>query len=732
MHKNFIGMSKVGLLFSAGLCVGYCICHFLNQVPEFSEEEKGQKDARSTIKESETDVTICLVEEVLDFWFGGDIQHNYKHKWFPSVNSNVQQSVDSEINERFGALLSNALSGGLDIWTENVRGAVALIVLLDQFARHIYRHRGFVGAAREAKLTLTGAKAISVTEKLMAKGNGLKDLPIPFQVFALMPFRHLPTLQRLQKVMEQVDQRILDHQKEGDLLQKFRKMSLRNLQSLEDKAEAGAEILEFFPFKADETDVPQNKLYKAVLQFLNRKFGVMKTSDSLETEAGFAVVVSLSGGVDSMVVTKILIHLRDNCLPNLKVAAIHINYRNRDESDREAEFVEQWCTSNCVTFHNYTINELKRGVTERSTYERLTRDIRYNAYKEVLAQYGCPGVMFGHHIGDIQENVLSNMMKRASLLDLAGMSEASEVNGVMVFRPLLKFNKDSIFDFAHKYGVPYFKDTTPSWSTRGKTRNTLLPVLKDVHGEGCMENLSCLAAESIQLNEMIDSKIFKPFIEQVQYTPLGCWFDCLPYRNESHFFWKESLKRVMHSMGMAQLREKSISVLRKRLETPHQDGWLELRRGFPTYFENGALLIFKAGVIRFLEEEEPWLPNGTEIKTGEETTVGPWKVTVSELEDTLQEEDINDLCSTPPFQSIREFMGGEFMYYLSSHQIYRSALRFQVECMGHIKAFHTVEKKLRSKLSIVVANELDVTDENKNAGEFPQNYCFKVNYKFQA
>jgi hypothetical protein len=34
-----------------------------------------------------------------------------------------------------------------------------------------------------------------------------------------------------------------------------------------------------------------------------------------------------------------------------------------------------------------------------------------------------------------------------------------------------------IFGFAHKYGIPYFKDTTPKWSTRGKLRNQLLPLL---------------------------------------------------------------------------------------------------------------------------------------------------------------------------------------------------------------------------------------------------------------
>lgn len=39
---------------------------------------------------------------------------------------------------------------------------------------------------------------------------------------------------------------------------------------------------------------------------------------------------------------------------------------------------------------------------------------------------------------------------------------------------MLPFGKDVVYDFAHKFGVPYFKDTTPSWSTRGKLRRQLV------------------------------------------------------------------------------------------------------------------------------------------------------------------------------------------------------------------------------------------------------------------
>ena len=55
------------------------------------------------------------------------------------------------------------------------------------------------------------------------------------------------------------------------------------------------------------------------------------------------------------------------------------------------------------------------------------------------------------------------------------MTLVGMVDGVRIFRPLLEFNKDIIVEFAHTFGVPYFKDTTPQWSVRGKLRNQLMP-----------------------------------------------------------------------------------------------------------------------------------------------------------------------------------------------------------------------------------------------------------------
>jgi tRNA(Ile)-lysidine synthase TilS/MesJ len=154
------------------------------------------------------------------------------------------------------------------------------------------------------------------------------------------------------------------------------------------------------------------------------------------------------------------------------------------------------------------IDELTRGVTARDEYEVETRNIRYDLYAETIARTGAPSMLVGHHRGDVQENIICNLFKVArepsaawnarslcikypgfqpepargrvqgkSLLQINGMTPVSHVNRVAVWRPMLIHDKAVVFDFAHTYGVPYFKDTTPTWSNRGKLRNQLMPLL---------------------------------------------------------------------------------------------------------------------------------------------------------------------------------------------------------------------------------------------------------------
>lgn len=195
------------------------------------------------------------------------------------------------------------------------------------------------------------------------------------------------------------------------------------------------------------------------------------------------IFISLSGGVDSMVLLDMF--SKSN---NTKVYALHINYNNREESAEEAEFLAEYCKEKNVEFILHEL-DFKRGDIKRNEYEETSKRLRYNLYKEIVNKNDLDGVYLGHHDDDIVENIFNNVMKNNHTNDLSVLKQENMINEVKVFRPFIGKSKDIVYDYAFEHKVPYFKDTTPEWSCRGKMRNNIFPQLEDCYGKCYKQNL---------------------------------------------------------------------------------------------------------------------------------------------------------------------------------------------------------------------------------------------------
>jgi uncharacterized protein (DUF924 family) len=88
------------------------------------------------------------IRDILDFWFLplGDPEHGKPREvWWKST-----PELDAEISRRFGTLLDKAVAGALDYWRNSPDGALALILLCDQFSRNMHRRtaHAFSGDAK--------------------------------------------------------------------------------------------------------------------------------------------------------------------------------------------------------------------------------------------------------------------------------------------------------------------------------------------------------------------------------------------------------------------------------------------------------------------------------------------------------------------------------------------------------------------------------------------------------
>ena len=85
--------------------------------------------------------------EVLGFWFGPGM----KERWFKK-----DPAFDAEVLARLGPLHDKAAAGELDDWRDSALGCLALVVLLDQVPRNLFRDQARAFATDAAARALTG------------------------------------------------------------------------------------------------------------------------------------------------------------------------------------------------------------------------------------------------------------------------------------------------------------------------------------------------------------------------------------------------------------------------------------------------------------------------------------------------------------------------------------------------------------------------------------------------
>ena len=114
--------------------------------------------------------------DVLDYWYG----ELGEDAWFRK-----DTSVDETIERRFLTTWQAAASGDLDDWQATPEGALALIIVLDQFPRNMFRN--------DPRAFSTDANAREVAGSAIAAGYDMK-IPEERRVFFYLPHEHSENL----------------------------------------------------------------------------------------------------------------------------------------------------------------------------------------------------------------------------------------------------------------------------------------------------------------------------------------------------------------------------------------------------------------------------------------------------------------------------------------------------------------------------------------------------------
>ena len=214
------------------------------------------------------------------------------------------------------------------------------------------------------------------------------------------------------------------------------------------------------------------------------------------------VLVGLSGGADSVCLLHFLQYLSKE--QHFALAAVHVNHGLRG---RAAEADEKFCKKLCqmLDIELFVKKVDARAVAKKYDLspEHGARKARYKAYEQVAKKWGATKLALGHHLDDLAETFLLNLLRGTQAKGLAGIPLRRPLRpGVEIVRPLLCVSRTQVEEYLAQNKLSHVTDQTnfEDIYRRNWVRNTLLPLLETKQPQ-IREHLARFAAEISALTQ---------------------------------------------------------------------------------------------------------------------------------------------------------------------------------------------------------------------------------------
>ena len=274
------------------------------------------------------------------------------------------------------------------------------------------------------------------------------------------------------------------------------------------------------------------------------------------------LLVSVSGGLDSMVLCDLLLKL------NLDFSIAHVNYKLRiQESDFDENFVKNYANQKKINFYSIS-HDLS---TYNKSIQAKAREIRYNYLYKLKDENKFDYILTGHHFDDNIETVFLNLLRGKKNNPFLGIREKHNC----LLRPLINFTKEDIKKYALEYNLSWRDDSTNKENKyeRNKIRNLIIPVLYKVNTQYRSNFRDLFEIAKIELNiknkyfDLDLSKYFKENKSGQLLSKKKLWkaFDLesfeLDYFQRFGFFDKMELFKIFRSDSGKSITSHSHTIL---------------------------------------------------------------------------------------------------------------------------------------------------------------------------
>jgi tRNA(Ile)-lysidine synthase len=221
------------------------------------------------------------------------------------------------------------------------------------------------------------------------------------------------------------------------------------------------------------------------------------------------LLVTISGGIDSVVLTHLLHQLK------LNISLAHCNFKLRGkDSFKDATFVTNLAKILKIPLFTIEFETEEYAEKHKISIQMAARELRYNWFQKISEKQNFDYILTAHHLDDVFETFLINLTRGTGLNGLTGIPE---VNGNIV-RPLLPFSRNDILIYAAKNKLQWREDKSNSSTkyVRNKIRHKVVPILKELNPNllQSFKNTLKHLKGSQQINQDYIKNIYKKVTEE--------------------------------------------------------------------------------------------------------------------------------------------------------------------------------------------------------------------------
>ncbi|HUH27341.1 tRNA lysidine(34) synthetase TilS [Gelidibacter sp.] len=223
--------------------------------------------------------------------------------------------------------------------------------------------------------------------------------------------------------------------------------------------------------------------------------------ENLDMLHGSRLLLAVSGGLDSVVLTHLCHHLK------LKVSLAHCNFNLRAaESDADEEFVLALADDLELDVFIESFETETYAKEQGVSIQMAARELRYNWFLELAEQLDFDYILTAHHADDNLETFLINLTRGTGLEGLTGIPE---VSGKIV-RPLLPFSRETLETYAQKEFIEWREDASNASTKylRNKLRHDVIPTLKQMNPQ-LLQNFQTTISNLQDSQDLIDDAVVK-------------------------------------------------------------------------------------------------------------------------------------------------------------------------------------------------------------------------------